>query len=85
MARLCFICKSHRWSVKLMSAEPSETYGYMRSVAEALACLFHVLLLDKIGMPRDVLTKLMTKSIIAERLIKPALGEVGLEIASDKT
>ena len=54
-------------------------------LAEALACLFHALLLHKIGMPRDVLTKLMTKSIIAERLIKPALGEVGLEIASDKT
>lgn len=54
-------------------------------VAEALACLFHVLLFHKIGMPRDVLCKLMTKSIIAERLIKPALGEVGLEIASDET
>jgi len=54
-------------------------------LAEALACLFHALLLHKIGMPRDVLTKVMTKSIIAERLIKPALGEAGLEIASDKT
>jgi hypothetical protein len=54
-------------------------------LAEALACLFHVLLLHKIGMPRDILTKLMTKSIIAERLIKPAFGEVGLEIASDET
>ena len=54
-------------------------------LAEALACLFHALLLHKIGMPRDVLIKLMTKSIIAERLIKPALGEVGLEIASDET
>lgn len=54
-------------------------------LAEALACLFHVLLFHKIGMPRDVLSRLMTKSIIAERLIKPALGEVGLEIASDET
>jgi len=54
-------------------------------LAEALACLFHVLLLHKIGLPRDVLTKLMTKSIIAERLIKPTLGEVGLEIVSDET
>ena len=53
-------------------------------LAEALACLFHVLLLHKIGLPRDVLTKLMTKSIIAERLIKPALGDVGLEIMSNE-
>jgi hypothetical protein len=36
-------------------------------------------------LPRDVLAKLMTKSIIAERLIKPALCEVGLEIVSDET
>ena len=54
-------------------------------LAEALACLFHVLLFHKIGMPRDVLTKVMTKSIIAERLIKPAFGDVGLEIAIDET
>ena len=53
-------------------------------LAEALACLFHALLLHKIGMQREVLTKLMTNSIIAERLIKPALGEAGLEIASDR-
>jgi type IV secretory pathway VirB2 component (pilin) len=58
--------------------------GYQFAHGEALACLFHILLLHKIGMPREVLTRLMTKSIIAERLIKPSLGEVGLEIASDK-
>jgi ApeA N-terminal domain 1 len=49
-------------------------------LAEALACFFHVLLLNKIGMPRDLLTKLMTESIVAERFIKPTLSEVGLEI-----
>jgi hypothetical protein len=54
-------------------------------LAEALACLFHVLLFHKIGMPLEVINKLMTKSIVAERLIKPALAEVGLEIASEKT
>jgi hypothetical protein len=36
-------------------------------------------------MPLDIINKLMTKSIVAERLIKPALAEVGLEIASEKT
>jgi ApeA N-terminal domain 1 len=51
-------------------------------LAEALDCLFHILLCHKIGMPRDILLKLMTKSIIAERLIKPALASAGLEITS---
>ena len=50
-------------------------------LADALDCLFHVLLCHKIGMPQDILVKLMTESIIAERLIKPTLANVGLSIA----
>lgn len=51
-------------------------------LSEALACLFHLLLLHKIGMPQAVLIKLITDSMAAERTIKPALAQVGLEIQS---
>ena len=49
-------------------------------LAEALDHLFHALLLHKIGLPRDVLLETVTRSWVAERRIKPALAEVGLNI-----
>lgn len=53
-------------------------------LAEALGYLFHVLLCHKIGMPKEVLLKLLTESIVGERWIKPAFKEVGLTIAVDQ-
>jgi hypothetical protein len=52
-------------------------------LAEALGCLFHVLIFHKIGMAEDTLHKLVTNSIVAERLIKPALAEAGLIVITD--
>ncbi len=52
-------------------------------LAEALGCLFHVLLCHKIEMPQSALLKLVTNSIVSERLIKPALAGAGLTVITD--
>ena len=54
------------------------------SLAEALDYLFHALLLQQIGIASDILFETMNKSWLAERQIKPALAEVGLQIQTSK-
>jgi hypothetical protein len=54
--------------------------GELQALTDALAYLFHALLLQEIGIGIDQLVDAMTKSGLAEMRILPALKRVGIEI-----
>jgi ApeA N-terminal domain 1 len=56
----------------------------VNKLAEALDHLFHALLLHETGVDSNVLFETMNSSWQAERRIKPALAEVGLQIQALK-
>src|ERR1035437_1598032 len=53
----------------------------LQELTEALAYLFHALLLHEIGIGTGQLVKAMTKSALAEMRILPALRKVGIDMA----
>jgi hypothetical protein len=55
-------------------------HSELRVLAEALQYLFHALLLQEVGLSRDLLLKALTRGGIGSMSIVPALRAVGIEL-----
>jgi hypothetical protein len=81
-------CAGRRNDISHRGGPPAGTdyetfHNEITHLAEALSYLFHLLILQKIGLSEEAVLRAATKSWVAERLIKRSLRAVGLHVVNE--